>query len=52
MAKHLQHFGMVHLAIIAAALLLNVALALEYEAKCMQAEHRLAAGLTATEAGV
>jgi predicted nucleic acid-binding protein len=33
-------------------MLLNVALALEYEAKCMQAEHRLAAGLTATEAGI
>jgi predicted nucleic acid-binding protein len=33
-------------------MLLSVALALEYEAKCMQAEHRLAAGLTATEAGV
>ena len=32
-------------------MLLSVALALEYEAKCMLAEHRLAAGLTAIEAG-
>ncbi len=31
-------------------MLLSVALALEYEAKCMMAEHRLAAGLTAAEA--
>jgi len=34
-----------------ATMLLSVALALEYEAKCMLAEHRLAAGLTAIEAG-
>jgi predicted nucleic acid-binding protein len=33
-----------------ATMLLSVALALEYEAKCMMAEHRLAAGLTAAEA--
>src|ERR1035441_6100381 len=32
-----------------ATMLLSVALALEYEAKCMLAEHRLAAGLTADE---
>ena len=31
-------------------MLLSVALALEYEAKCMLAEHRLAAGLTLAEA--
>ncbi len=31
-------------------MLLTVALALEYEAKCMLAEHRLAAGLTSAEA--
>ena len=31
-------------------MLLSVALALEYEAKCMLAEHRLAAGLTVAEA--
>ena len=31
-------------------MLLTVALALEYEAKCMLAEHRLAAGLSAAEA--
>ena len=35
-----------------ATMLLSVALALEYEAKCMLAEHRLAAGLTALEAGI
>ncbi|MGA2218594.1 MAG: PIN domain-containing protein [Terracidiphilus sp.] len=35
-----------------ATMLLTVALALEYEAQCMLAEHRLAAGLTALEAGV
>ena len=35
-----------------ATMLLSVALALEYEAKCMLAEHRLAAGLTATDAGI
>ena len=35
-----------------ATMLLSVALALEYEAKCMLAEHRLAAGLTASEAGI
>lgn len=34
-----------------ATMLLSVALALEYEAKCMLAEHRLAAGLTEAEAG-
>ena len=33
-------------------MLLSVALALEYEAKCMSAEHRLAAGLTASDAGI
>jgi len=31
-------------------MLLSVALALEYEAKCMLAEHRLAAGLTESDA--
>jgi predicted nucleic acid-binding protein len=35
-----------------ATMLLSVALALEYEAKCMLAEHRLAAGLTLFEAGI
>lgn len=35
-----------------ATMLLSVALALEYEAKCMMAEHRLAAGLTAAETGI
>jgi putative PIN family toxin of toxin-antitoxin system len=35
-----------------ATMLLSVALALEYEAKCMLAEHRLAAGLTVAEAGI
>ena len=35
-----------------ATMLLSVALALEYEAKCMLAEHRLAAGLTSSDAGV
>ncbi len=34
-----------------ATMLLSVALALEYEAKCMLAEHRLAAGLSESEAG-
>jgi predicted nucleic acid-binding protein len=33
-------------------MLLSVALALEYEAKCMLAEHRLAAGLSEAEARV
>ena len=33
-------------------MLLTVALALEYEAQCRMAEHRLAAGLTAEEAGI
>jgi predicted nucleic acid-binding protein len=33
-----------------ATMVLSVALALEYEAKCMMAEHRLAAGLSASEA--
>jgi len=33
-------------------MLLSVALGLEYEAKCMMAEHRLAAGLTVVEAGI
>jgi predicted nucleic acid-binding protein len=33
-------------------MLLSVALALEYEAKCMLAEHRLAAGLSASETGI
>jgi predicted nucleic acid-binding protein len=36
----------------AATMLLSVALALEYEAKCMLAEHRLAAGLSESEAGI
>lgn len=36
----------------AAVMLLTVALALEYEAICTLAEHRLASGLTATEAGI
>ena len=35
-----------------ATMLLSVALGLEYEAKCMMAEHRLAAGLTVVEAGI
>ena len=35
-----------------ATMLLSVALALEYEAKCMLAEHRLAAGLSFTESGI
>jgi predicted nucleic acid-binding protein len=35
-----------------ATMLLTVALALEYEAQCRMAEHRLAAGLTAEEAGI
>ena len=35
-----------------AAMLLTVALALEYEAICTLAEHRLAAGLSASEASV
>jgi predicted nucleic acid-binding protein len=35
-----------------ATMVLSVALALEYEAKCMLAEHRLAAGLTAYETGI
>jgi putative PIN family toxin of toxin-antitoxin system len=34
-----------------ATMLLSVALALEYEAKCMLAEHRLPAGLSVAEAG-
>jgi predicted nucleic acid-binding protein len=33
-------------------MLMTVALALEYEAQCMMAEHRLAAGLSAAEAGI
>lgn len=33
-------------------MLLTVALALEYEATCMLAEHRLASGLSASEAGM
>lgn len=36
----------------AAVLLLTVALALEYEAICALAEHRLASGLSATEVGL
>jgi predicted nucleic acid-binding protein len=36
----------------AATMVLSVALALEYEAKCILAEHRLAAGLTESEAGI
>ncbi len=35
-----------------AAMLMTVALALEYEAQCMMAEHRLAAGLSAAEASI
>lgn len=35
-----------------AVMLLTVALALEYEAICTLAEHRLASGLSATEAGI
>jgi predicted nucleic acid-binding protein len=35
-----------------ATMLLTVALALEYEAKCMLAEHCLAAGISYVEAGV
>jgi len=35
-----------------ATMLLTVALALEYETQCMLADHRLAAGLTALEAGI
>jgi predicted nucleic acid-binding protein len=35
-----------------ATMLLSVALALEYEAKCMLAEHRLPAGLSEAEAGI
>jgi predicted nucleic acid-binding protein len=35
-----------------AVMLLTVALALEYEAICTLAEHRLASGLTAAEAGI
>jgi len=35
-----------------ATMLLSVALALECEATCMLAEHRLAAGLSAAEAGI
>src|SRR5205085_10693857 len=35
-----------------AALLLTVPLALEYEAVCNRAEHRIAAGLSETEAGI
>jgi hypothetical protein len=35
-----------------ATMLLTVALALEYEAICVLAEHRLAAGLNAAEAGI
>jgi predicted nucleic acid-binding protein len=35
-----------------AHMLLTVALALEYEAICTLAEHRLAAGLSASEAGI
>src|ERR1700728_482093 len=35
-----------------ATMLWSVAVALEYEAKCMLAEHRLAAGLTLFEAGI
>jgi predicted nucleic acid-binding protein len=33
-------------------MLLNVSLALEYEAKCMLAEHRLAAGLSTDEVNI
>jgi predicted nucleic acid-binding protein len=35
-----------------ATMLLTVALALEYKTQCMLADHRLAAGLTALEAGI
>jgi predicted nucleic acid-binding protein len=35
-----------------AVMLLTVALALEYEAICMLAEHRLASGLSAADAGI
>ncbi len=35
-----------------AVMLLSVALALEYEATCQRAEHRLAAGLGGTEVGI
>ena len=35
-----------------ATMLLTLALALEYETQCMLADHRLAAGLTALEAGI
>jgi predicted nucleic acid-binding protein len=35
-----------------ATMLLSVALALEYEARCMLAEHRLAAGHSAAEAAI
>ena len=35
-----------------AVMLLSVALALEYEAICTLAEHRLASGLSASEAGI
>lgn len=35
-----------------ATMLLTVALALEYEAQCLLAEHRLAAGLSAIEANI
>ena len=35
-----------------AAMLLNVPLALEYEAKCMNAEHRLASGLSLAEIAI
>ena len=35
-----------------ATMVLSVALALEYEAKCLQAEHRLAAGLSLEEATI
>lgn len=35
-----------------ATMLMTVALALEYEAQCTSAEHRLAAGLSAAEVGI
>jgi predicted nucleic acid-binding protein len=35
-----------------AAMLLNVALALEYESKCMLAEHRMAAGISLGQAAI
>jgi predicted nucleic acid-binding protein len=35
-----------------ATMVLTVALALEYEAKCMMAEHRLPAGLSDADAGI